>query len=164
MKRWAGALLFLGVCVGVAGAGESGATASAGIDAFNRALTEATANMDNAATVALWDEDGISLLPSTKPIIGKKAIARFLADVTASIPGARMAKFEMQCFDIELSGNWASEWCAEHQVVVLPEGKPPFEGWGNMLLVLHRGSDGKWRLKREMWQEASKPSQPTVNP
>jgi hypothetical protein len=24
-----------------------------------------------------------------------------------------------------------------------------------MLLVLHRGADGKWRMKREMWNQAA---------
>lgn len=36
----------------------------------------------------------------------------------------------------------------------LPAGKPPFDGWGTLLLMLHRGIDGKWRLHREMWNEA----------
>jgi ketosteroid isomerase-like protein len=38
--------------------------------------------------------------------------------------------------------------------VFLPAGKPAFDGWGTLLLVLHRGADGKWRLRREMWNEA----------
>ena len=32
-----------------------------------------------------------------------------------------------------------------------------------MLLVLHRGSDGKWRLKTEMWNQAV-PVTTTVTP
>jgi len=55
------------------------------IDAFNKAFAKATRTMDNAATLALWDDDGVSLLPSTKPIIGKPAIAKFLTDVMASL-------------------------------------------------------------------------------
>lgn len=164
MKKRFGALWLLSLYVGVTATGATSTPARAGIDAFNRALTEATTQMDNAATVALWDEDGVSLLPSTKPIIGRKAIARFMDDVTASLAGARMAKFEMKCFDIETSGDWASEWCEEHQVVVLPEGKPPFDGWGSMLLVLHRGTDGKWRMKREMWNQGRRPDQPAASP
>ena len=65
-----------------------------------------------------------------------------------------MEKFEMQCFAIEGSGDWASEWCLEHQVVRFSDGKPPFDGWGKMLFVLHK-VDGKWRIEREMWNQAS---------
>lgn len=130
--------------------------ARSGIERFNQALDAATRSMDNAAVLALWEDDGISLLPSTPPIIGKKAIGKFLAEVTEQYPGGRMEKFEMQCHDIMISGDLASEWCTEHQIVQFPGGKPPFEGWGKMLLVLHRHA-GKWRLKEEMWNQAVAP-------
>ncbi|MEO7205795.1 MAG: nuclear transport factor 2 family protein [Steroidobacteraceae bacterium] len=131
----------------------SSLAAEAGIEEFNRALVQATTRMDNAAALALWEDDGITLLPQTKPIIGKKAIAKFLDDVSSQLTGARMEKFEMRCFDIERSGDLATEWCEEHQHVLLPDGKPPFDGRGKMLLILHRGADGKWRMRREMWNE-----------
>jgi len=142
------------------GVGQPGAPAAAdraGIEAFNRAFDEATRRMDTAATLALWEEDGTSLLPSTPPIAGKKAIAAFLAQVMAQLQGAHMEKFENACTDVQISGDWASEWCTEHQVVQLPAGKPPFDGWGKMLLVLHKGADGKWRVKREMWNQGLPP-------
>lgn len=129
-----------------------------GIDEFNRAFADATRRMDNAATLALWDEDGVSLLPSTAPMSGKPAIAKFMHDVMSSLAGSRMSKFEYSCFDIHVSGDWASEWCTEHQVVELPAGKPPFDGHGKMLLVLHRGADGKWRIHDEMWNQALAPT------
>ena len=130
-------------------------SANAEIQVFNHKLEEATRRMDNAATLALWTEDGISLLPSTKPIVGKPAIAAFLESVTAPIKGAKMQKFEMECFAIDVSGNLATEWCTEHQIVQMPGGKPPFDGHGKMLLVLRRGSDGNWRMEREMWNQAT---------
>ena len=130
------------------------AGARAEIEAFNRAFDSATRHMDNAASVALWADDGISLLPSTKPMVGKKAIAKFMDDITAPLKGAKMETFEMRCHDIVVSGDWASEWCTEHQIVRMPGDKPPFDGWGKMLLVLHKGADGKWRLEREMWNQA----------
>lgn len=129
--------------------------ARAGIEAFNRAFDQATRNMDNAATLALWEDDGVSLLPSTAPIIGKKAIAKFMDDVLRQLPGAHMKSFEMRCSDVQISGNLASEWCVEHQVVTFADGKPPFDGRGKMLLVLHRGGDGQWRLRQEMWNQAA---------
>jgi ketosteroid isomerase-like protein len=123
------------------------------LEDFNKALDVATRHMDNAAVMALWDDDGVTLLPSMPPMVGKKAIGKFLDDVTAQYPGNRMEKFEMQCHDLEASGDWGSEWCTEHQIVVSPGGKPSFEGWGKMLFVLHRGEDGKWRIKAEMWNQ-----------
>lgn len=145
-------LLLSSLPLTAAAAGAASADATLGIDAFNRALSAATLVMDQHAELALWEDGGISLLPSTPAMQGKPAIAKFLANVTAQMPGARMQSFELVCHDIDIAGNWASEWCDEHQVVSLGNGKPPFDGHGRMLFVLHRGADGHWRLRREMWQ------------
>ena len=147
-------VLLLGVATAQAGA----AGMPAGIAAFNRAFDQATRTMDNAATLALWEDDGVSLLPSTPPIVGKQAIARFMEDVTRQLRGAHMKSFEDHCSDIQVSGDLASEWCEEHQVVAFADGKRPFDGRGKMLLVLHRGSDGRWRLRQEMWNQAAAPA------
>ena len=124
------------------------------IAAFNSQYAEATKRMDNAATLAFWTDDGISLLPSTKPLVGKAAITQFLAGVTSNLKGATMESFQMECFDVVVSGDLASEWCTEHQVVRLGDGKAPFDGHGKMLFVVRRGSDRIWRIEREMWNQA----------
>jgi ketosteroid isomerase-like protein len=127
--------------------------ADAGIERFNQALIAATRRMDNAATLALWEVDGVSLIPGAKPIVGKPAIAKYLDDVTAPLKGAKMETFEMNCSGLVVSGDWASEWCTEHQVVNLPGGRPKFDGWGTTLFVLRRDADGRWRLAREAWTQ-----------
>lgn len=140
-------LLLAGLFVAVAAH-----AADPGIEAFNKAFNDATARMDNAAALALWEDDGATLMPLSAAIVGKKAIGEFLDGLKKQFPGAQMKSFEMQCTGIDQAGDVASEWCIEHQVVDFGNGKPPFEGRGRMLLALHRGADGKWRLRREMWQ------------
>ncbi|MEO7149904.1 MAG: nuclear transport factor 2 family protein [Rhodanobacteraceae bacterium] len=149
------ALFVLLLTCGASAAPSTTVDARVGVEAFNRAFDHATRDMDNAATLALWEDDGVSLLPSTAPIVGKRAIAKFMDDVLRQLPGARMKSFEDRCFDIQISGDLASEWCQEHQVVTFANGKPPFDGRGKMLLVLHRGGDGQWRLQQEMWNQAA---------
>ena len=129
-------------------------TAQSGVEQFNLAWIDATRHMDNAAVLALWEDDGVSLLPSTSPIVGKPAISKFLEDGTKQMPGAHMQSFDLQCHDLKVSGDWASEWYTEHQIVRMPNGKPPFDGRGKLLVILHRGTDGHWRLQTEMWNQA----------
>ena len=124
---------------------------------FNHALEEATRSMKNAAVLALWEDDGVSLLPGQAPIVGKAAIAAFLDGVTAKMPAGKMVTFEMQCDDVRVEGRTATEWCWEHQVVQFGDGKPPFDGHGNMLFVLHKDDDGRWRIHDEMWNAGERP-------
>ena len=137
--------------------GSSAEIAKKEIEAFNAKFLEAHQRMENTAIVGMWAEDGVSLLPETPPIAGRKAIAKFIDDVVKQMPGYHMRTEELNFQGIEVSGDWASEWATEHQIVDPPPGKPVFEGYGKMLLVLHRESDGNWRLKREMWNQGVKP-------
>lgn len=127
------------------------------IEAFNATFLAAHLKMDTPAILTMWAEDGVSLLPETAPMIGKPAIAKFLTGVTEQLNGWKMEKMELDFQGIEVSGDWASEWAFEHQVVRPPDDKPVFDGRGKMLLVLHREADGNWRIKREMWNQGVKP-------
>jgi ketosteroid isomerase-like protein len=127
------------------------------IDQFNAKFLQAHLKMDTGAILGMWAEDGVSLLPETAPMIGKPTIASFLVGVTEQLKGWRMEKIELEFQGIEVSGDWASEWAFEHQVVRPPDvSKPSFDGRGKMLLVLHREGDGNWRIKREMWNQGQK--------
>ena len=161
-KRSAGvAYVTLGLMVigaGSAGRGAVGPDATRKeIEAFNRRFAAAHQKMDNAAIIEMWAEDGVSLLPETAPMVGKKTIAKFIEDVVGRMPGYHMQKFEIEFQGIEANGEWASEWAMEHQLVEAPPGKENFEGYGKMLLVLHKEADGNWRITREMWNQGLKP-------
>jgi len=127
------------------------------IDAFNKKYIAAHLRMDNAAVMSMWAEDGISLLPTTDPIIGKEAIGKFMDEVVGRMPGYHMQKMDVDFQGIEVSGDWASEWAEEHQLVQPPPGKRVIDSYGKLLLVLHREADGNWRITREMCNQGLKP-------
>jgi ketosteroid isomerase-like protein len=62
------------------------------IEAFNLKFLEAHQRMDNAAIAGMWAEDGVSLLPETAAIAGRKAIAKFVDDVVEQMPGYHMRR------------------------------------------------------------------------
>lgn len=138
-----------------------GANSKAEIAAFNEEFKQAILSMDNAKVMALWDEDGTDLLPGQQAVSGKASISKWLDGVTAKMPGWKVVSQDNEFHDIQVNGDWASEWATTVQVAQPPEGKKtlgivkksnaPVTAQGKMLLVLKRGSDGKWRIREEAW-------------
>jgi uncharacterized protein (TIGR02246 family) len=126
------------------------------LEKFNNHFRELHLKMDTAGIFALWADDGVDLMPGEAPMIGKKVIQAWVENILAKMPGYKVTKQEMEFHDIQVSGDWASEWALEHQVVQSPNGKEPIETWGKMALVLHREANGEWRIKQEMWNSAPK--------
>ncbi len=129
-------------------------SAVAEIEAFNSEFTAAHQRMDNAAIIAFWEEDGVSLLPGMAPLVGKAKISEMILDIPRKYPGFRVLKQEDEFHDIQVSGDRASEWALTHQVAQPPGDKPALDIHGKMLLVLHRDKDGHWKIKQEMWNSA----------
>src|SRR5579863_580856 len=126
------------------------------IEAFNKRYVELHQKMDTAGIYSTWAEDGVSLMPGEAPLIGKKAIVAWVENILAQMPGYKVVKEEIDFHDIQISGDWASEWGNEHQVVQPPDGKPVIDSRGKMALVLHREANGEWKVKQEMWNQAPK--------
>jgi len=130
--------------------------ADSDLAAFNTAFRDVILKMDSAGTVALWAEDGVSLLPDTAPMVGKQAIARFMDSVTKDLAGYHVTKEEIDWKDMRVSGEWASEWGIVHQEVMPPGEKPPIEVYGRIALVLHK-EPGGWKIEQEMWNSGPRP-------
>src|ERR1700739_2935616 len=133
-----------------------GGSAKAEIEAFNKEFIVAHLDMDHALILSFWEDDGVSLLPDTPPLVGKLAIANFVEEVIASMPGYHVTKQEIDFRDIRIVGDWAFEWGLEHQVSEGPPGKPAFDGHGKILLILHKNAQGEWKIHQEMWNSAGK--------
>jgi uncharacterized protein (TIGR02246 family) len=126
------------------------------IEAWNQKYIAAHLRMDNAAILGMWQEDGVSLLQGMEPIQGKQAIGKFFDEAVAQIAGYHMKTMEIDFREIQVLGDWAYEWGIEHQVLEAPPGKEPFDGRGNILLILHKSANGEWKIKQEMWSAAPK--------
>jgi len=153
--RWMVAVVLVGG-MGAETIAGGGASAKDEINAFNKRYVEMHLKMDDAGIFATWAEDGVSLMPGEAPLIGKKAIVAWVENILAKMPGYKVVKEEMDFHDIEISGDWASEWATEHQIVQPPDGKPVIDSRGKMALVLHREASGEWKVKQEMWNQAPK--------
>jgi len=127
------------------------------IEAFNKRYVELHLKMDTPGILALWAEDGVDLMPGDAAMIGRKKIVAWVEDIVAKMTEYKVMRQEMEFHDIHQCGDWASEWATEHQVVQPPDGKPVIESYGKMALVLHRETNGEWKVQQEMWNAAPKP-------
>jgi hypothetical protein len=151
MSAWHGTLLggvglafLLSASIRLASASSTEDERRKEIDAFNNNNVELHLKMDTQAIFVLWAADGVDLMPGEAPIVGKKAIVAWAEDILAKMPGHKVLKQEMEFHDIHLSGDWASEWATEHQVVQPPDGKPLIEG------LRKNGVDSPSRSERPM--------------
>jgi len=126
------------------------------IAAFNEKFINAHLRMDNPAIIGMWADDGVSLLPNMPPLVGKQAIAKFINDITAQMPGYKIVREKIDFRDIQVSGDWASEWGLETQALQPPK-MDAMEGYGKIMFVLHKDSSGQWKIQQEMWNAAPKP-------
>ncbi|HTB92533.1 MAG TPA: hypothetical protein VK728_06860 [Candidatus Sulfotelmatobacter sp.] len=124
--------------------------------AFNEKFINAHLRMDNPAIIAMWAEDGVSLLPSMAPMVGRATIGKFITDITAQMPGYKIVREKIDFHDIQVSGDWASEWGLETQGLQ-PPNQPVMEGYGKILFVLHKDARGEWKIQHEMWNANPKP-------
>jgi uncharacterized protein (TIGR02246 family) len=147
-------LLSLGFTVAIVSAQKDSARKE--IEAWNQNYIAAHLRMDNPAILAMWQEDGVSLLQGTPPIVGKQAIEKFFDDAVRQIAGYHMKTMEIDFREIQMMGDWAYKWGIEHQVLEPPPGKETFDGRGNILLILHKNTNGEWKIKHEMWSAAPK--------
>ena len=157
MSTLAAGILLLAVGGAQISARNSNAEARSEIDAFNKKFAELHLRMDTPGIMAMWAEDGVDLMQGEAPIVGRKTITAWVEDILSKNPGYKVTKEEMEFHDIQVCGDWASEWATEHQVAKAPEGKPDFDGHGKMALVLHREAGGEWKIKEEMWNVSPKP-------
>jgi ketosteroid isomerase-like protein len=149
-------LAFVLIALSTSAASGQAASTKHDLAKFNNHFRELHLKMDTAGIFGLWADDGVELMPGEAPMIGKKAIQGWVEDILSKMPGYKVTKEEMEFHDIQVSGNWASEWALEHQVVQPPNGREPIETWGKLALVLRREANGEWRIKQEMWNAAPK--------
>ena len=134
----------------------SGGSPKDEIEAFNKRYIEIHLNMDTQAIFATWAEEGVDLMPGMEPMIGKKAIVAWVEKIVSQMQGYKVVKEEVEFHDIHISGDWASEWATEHQVVQPPGAEKMIESRGKMAIVLHREANGEWKIEQEMWNAAPK--------
>jgi ketosteroid isomerase-like protein len=107
-------------------AGDSNSTGTKEIEAFNKKFVELHLKMDTPGIMAMWTEDGVDLMQGEAPIVGRKKITAWIEDILAKMPGYKVMTEEMEFHDIQVCGDWATEWATEHTGGASARGEAEF--------------------------------------
>ncbi|HKV51217.1 MAG TPA: DUF4440 domain-containing protein, partial [Gemmatimonadaceae bacterium] len=125
-------------------------------DSVNAREVKACRDMDNAASAALWADDGVDLIQGLQPMVGKAVIAAWLSGLTPGLRGAKMVYCTIDWKQVTVVGDWAYEWGINRQRIEFPSPQQPFETEGKITLVLKRQSNGEWKIELESWNSSPK--------
>lgn len=110
----------------------------------HQALDRAALARDWDAHAALYTDSAVVLPPDHAPVVGPDAIVTYLSNGPPIVGG------EIELLEVEVRGDLAYVRGQYVMTVMLPDGDSA-TGSGNMLEIWFKGSDGRWRLARDIW-------------
>ena len=121
----------------------------AGIEKLHQQDIAATLSRDPVALTDLWTDDAVRMGPGQPAQVGKQAI-RESNERWAARPGVKVLSYGPETKDLTiLEGGWATEWRYFTGSYVEPSGEVK-QMRGNVLTVLKKLPDGRWRVFRGM--------------
>jgi uncharacterized protein (TIGR02246 family) len=116
------------------------------IDTLNARLVRAFTRNDAAAYASIYAEDGVKLIPLGRQVRGRPAIAAFMEPLMRRL---RLREGVIETRTLWLVGDDAYE-AGRFTFVFHPVDKSVQTDQGHYVNVWRRGSDGAWRLWRDM--------------
>ncbi len=105
---------------------------------------EATKEGDIETVLSLMTDDVIFMTPGNKPF-GKEMFSKASKDTKGKVRFEGTSNVE----EIKLLGEWAYVRSYLRVVTIPPDGGTPVHRSGYTLTILHKETDGKWRLSRD---------------
>jgi uncharacterized protein (TIGR02246 family) len=123
-----------------------------GIEELHRKDIAASKARDFETLLSLWTEDGVLLLPGTKPIIGLDALKVYMDEQAKISQTYKIIKYEHKWEEIKVIGDWAFEWgYFDIEAEMIKDGEIIREQ-GKLLRILRKQKDGSWKAARAIGQ------------
>ena len=117
-----------------------------------RDWVDAARREDAAALVDLYEEDAVFLPPGRPEIVGREAIRSLFEAQFERFD----AEYDFAIREIVVSGDWAFRRGAYTVRARLDDGADRTIR-DKFIDVWHRGSDGRWRIARDIWNRTAEP-------
>lgn len=121
------------------------------VDIINQEIVRACQQRDFDATLALWADDGVDLLPGLAPMVGKARISAWLDSLRPQMEGSKMRYCTVDWQDLQIHGDLAYEWGINRQFIEYPPPRKSAPNEGKILFILKRKGDGRWKIELESW-------------
>lgn len=111
---------------------------------------------DVETPVSLWTEDAWAAEPGrATPITGRAGMRQWFRDTYGA---GRITNLAFHPIELKVHNDYAYE--TGHFVFTLQPsgGAAPMNDQGHYFIEWHRGADGQWRARREVWNSAVPPS------
>ena len=151
-RMWIGmpALLTLAV-TSTAWAQEKSSVAAevrAAMAAVNTKFANAVKAGDAKAVTALYTDDAVAMPPNAPAMQGHEAIAGLF---NAWFTEMTVTDFALTTTEVVPAGDMAVETGTYNMTMKLKSGGDPLTDKGKFIVVWKRGSDGAWKLHRDIW-------------
>ncbi len=119
------------------------------IERANQRFGESIRRADATAVGNLYTEDAILMPPNFEPIRGREGTQKFWDGAI------KMGVKEAVLRTVELNekGDTVEE-VGNYTLKIQPEGQDSFEDRGKYVVLWKQGTDGKWRLHRDIWNSS----------
>lgn len=124
----------------------------AGIEELHRKDIAASKARDFKTLLSLWTEDGVLLLPGTKPIIGLDALKVYMDEQAKISQTYKIKKYEHKWEEIKVIGDWAFEWGFFKAEAEMMKDGEIIKEQGKLLRILRKQKDGIWKVARAIGQ------------
>jgi uncharacterized protein (TIGR02246 family) len=114
---------------------------------------KASKQFDFDTLITLWTDDGVLLQPNKKPIIGKKALFKYLRQEFKQTQNYDILEYRHDFQEVKITGDWAYEWGTFYGKVRMHKDGKLVNHQARLLRILKRQTDGSWKCARAIWHE-----------
>lgn len=130
---------------------QSDSAARRQIAALAQRFVETMKAGDVETPTSLWTEDAWAAPPGAPPIRGREGMRQWFRETYAT---GRITNLAFHPVEVKVHGDYAYE--TGHFVFSIqpPGGAAVLNDQGHYFVEWHRGADGQWRARREVWNSA----------
>jgi uncharacterized protein (TIGR02246 family) len=122
------------------------------LNRLQRQVDAAIIGGDTEGYIALLTDDAVLLPPNGAPVSGKEAIRTWNNAMSKQF---RIVSYAPVDDEVIVDGNWAFRRATVDWTIAPTAGGKAVRDSGKFIIIYRRGSDGSWRVARDIWNSST---------